>query len=194
MRVLVMGRSAFLVRGLVAELGDHGVDVVGSFRSIRELSTALPASGVEAVVACVPGRAEAVRPCVHALTSVMSEHPTTAMLVLATLPRAWLGGTSRWAQLPAESAATADVLTALARLTALPAAVASAHPRLTAGELRVLDLLAAGLSNDGIAASLGVTLKTVETHVSHVFGKLGLDDHANGTNRRVVAALQWAGY
>lgn len=56
----------------------------------------------------------------------------------------------------------------------------------------MLELLARGLSNDGIAASLGVSLKTVETHVTNVFGTLGLDDRDHTTNRRVVAALRWA--
>ncbi|GAB2989934.1 hypothetical protein GCM10027212_32660 [Actinotalea caeni] len=56
----------------------------------------------------------------------------------------------------------------------------------------MLELLASGLSNDGIAASLGVSLKTVETHVTNVFGTLGRDDRDRTTNRRVVAALRWA--
>lgn len=188
-----MGRSAFLVRGLAAELGDHGVDIVGSFRSVGELSTALPRSGADAVVAALPGKAEAVGPSVHALTSVLSEYPAAALLVLATVPRAWLGATARWGQMPVETAATGDVLAALARLTAVPTTAARDHRRLTAGELRVLDLLAVGLSNDGIAADLGVSLKTVETHISSAFGKLGLQGRDHRTNRRVVAALRWAG-
>jgi LuxR family transcriptional regulator, maltose regulon positive regulatory protein len=44
---------------------------------------------------------------------------------------------------------------------------------LTARELEVLGLLAAGRSNQAIAGELVVTLDTVKKHVGHVLGKLG---------------------
>ena len=44
---------------------------------------------------------------------------------------------------------------------------------LTGRELEVLQLLAAGMSNQGIARQLVVSLDTVKKHVSHVLGKLG---------------------
>jgi DNA-binding CsgD family transcriptional regulator len=45
---------------------------------------------------------------------------------------------------------------------------------LTASELRVASLAAEGRTNREIAQSLFVTIKTVETHLRHVFGKLGI--------------------
>jgi DNA-binding CsgD family transcriptional regulator len=45
---------------------------------------------------------------------------------------------------------------------------------LTASELRVASLAAEGRTNREIAQSLFVTLKTVETHLRHAFGKLGI--------------------
>lgn len=45
---------------------------------------------------------------------------------------------------------------------------------LTAREGEVLALLAQGMSNKQIAATLGLGLRTVESHVSNVLGKLGL--------------------
>ncbi len=192
MRVLVLGRSPFFVRGLVSELADGGIDVVAAVRSVADLAELLP-RGVDAVLAGVPGTPEEIQPRVRAMTSVLAEHPTTALLVLGRAPRVWLASSPRWGCLSLESAATDDVLGALARLTATAPAPRAAHGTLTVGEQRVLDLLATGLSNDGIAAHLGVSLKTVETHVSHVFGKLGLEAHDHTTNRRVVAALRWSG-
>jgi DNA-binding NarL/FixJ family response regulator len=50
----------------------------------------------------------------------------------------------------------------------------SAAPALTARETDVLRLVAQGLPNKQIAAQLGLGLRTVESHVSSVLGKLGL--------------------
>ena len=45
---------------------------------------------------------------------------------------------------------------------------------LTHRELGVLELIADGVSNQGIADALFVTTRTVETHVASIFLKLGL--------------------
>lgn len=49
---------------------------------------------------------------------------------------------------------------------------------LTSAERRVADLAAAGMSNRQIAQHLFITLPTVETHLRHVFGKLGITSRA----------------
>ncbi len=60
--------------------------------------------------------------------------------------------------------------------------------RLTEREREVLALMAEGRSNTAIGDRLSVTVKTVESHIANIFGKLGLhgqqDDH-----RRVLAVL-----
>ena len=49
-----------------------------------------------------------------------------------------------------------------------------AHPRgLTVREQEILDLLSQGQSNEEISASLFISVRTVEHHVSAVLGKLG---------------------
>jgi DNA-binding NarL/FixJ family response regulator len=60
--------------------------------------------------------------------------------------------------------------------------------RLTPREREVLELMAAGNSNQGIADRLVITLRAVEKYVSSIFGKLGLP--ATGSeSRRVLAVL-----
>lgn len=55
-------------------------------------------------------------------------------------------------------------------------AAASAQPRLTRREIEVLALVADGLRNKEVAATLGVTEDTIETHLKNAFGKLGVSD------------------
>jgi DNA-binding NarL/FixJ family response regulator len=60
--------------------------------------------------------------------------------------------------------------------------------RLTRREREVLELMAVGTSNAGIADRLVITQRAVEKYVSSVFGKLGLP--TTGTeSRRVLAVL-----
>ena len=75
----------------------------------------------------------------------------------------------------------------VADLFRAPAAAASAPPALadlTERERDVLDLLAAGASNDAIARRLFVSNKTVRNTVSGIYAKL----HANGRAEAIVKA------
>ena len=64
----------------------------------------------------------------------------------------------------------------------------SGRESLTASELRVLELAAAGATNTEIAQELYVTSKTVETHLTHAYAKLGLA--GRGARNRLSEILQ----
>jgi DNA-binding NarL/FixJ family response regulator len=63
---------------------------------------------------------------------------------------------------------------------------------LTGRERDVLALMAEGRSNPGIGHKLFLSPKTVETHVHHIFEKLGLEA-AEDDHRRVLAVLAYLG-
>lgn len=60
--------------------------------------------------------------------------------------------------------------------------------QLTPREREVLELMAAGSSNQGISDTLVITLRAVEKYVSSIFGKLGLPS-TGSESRRVLAVL-----
>jgi LuxR family maltose regulon positive regulatory protein len=60
---------------------------------------------------------------------------------------------------------------------------------LTSRELQILEMLAAGMSNQAIARQLVVSLDTVKKHVSHVLGKLGAASRTEAVARARQLAL-----
>lgn len=52
---------------------------------------------------------------------------------------------------------------------------------LTPGELEVLKLMAEGRTSKEIATALVLSIKTVETHRTHILGKLGMRDRVDLT-------------
>ncbi|WP_295035344.1 response regulator transcription factor [uncultured Microbacterium sp.] len=62
----------------------------------------------------------------------------------------------------------------------------SPEPRMTEREVEVLELLADGLGNRELAKALFVSEATVKSHLSHIYGKLGVDTRAGA----VAAAIE----
>jgi DNA-binding NarL/FixJ family response regulator len=77
----------------------------------------------------------------------------------------------------------------VAALAAPEAAATAGAERLTPREREVLALLGRGLPNKRIARELGVSEKTVKTHVGHVLGKLGVTDRTQAALHAVRAGL-----
>ena len=70
----------------------------------------------------------------------------------------------------------------LARTEALSAVPARRPPGgMTAREVQVLGLVAAGMTNRSIAAELFLSEKTVARHVANIFTKLGLSSRSAAT-------------
>src|SRR6185437_8291492 len=61
---------------------------------------------------------------------------------------------------------------------------------LTPREREVLERMAEGLSNAGIASRLVITERAVEKHVANIFSKLALPP-SDTDNRRVLAVLRY---
>ncbi|MDP9164496.1 MAG: response regulator transcription factor, partial [Actinomycetota bacterium] len=64
--------------------------------------------------------------------------------------------------------------------------------KLSPREREVLALMAEGRANAGIARKLWLTDRTVETHISNILIKLGINDSDDG-HRRVLAVLTYLG-
>ena len=81
----------------------------------------------------------------------------------------------------------AEARAALAGLGARVPERPAARTLLTAREREVLQLLAQGRSNDAIASTLVVSVRTVERHVENIYGKIGVSGRAAR-----AAATAWA--
>ena len=129
---------------------------------------------------------------------ILSNHASAD--ILARMPSDQLGG---WAYLlKRRTDDIADVVRALhvtrAGDTMIdPTIIAESTPRadvlmnLTAYQLRVLQLLAGGASNDAIAVESGTTTKSVEHAITSILDALRIDARDRTTNARVIAATAY---
>jgi DNA-binding CsgD family transcriptional regulator len=92
-----------------------------------------------------------------------------------------------------EARAAGDVLGSLRARPAWPdhddAAAAAQLPGLTSRESQVLRLLAEGMHNADIAATLTISRRTVERHLSNLYPKLGVSSRAAATRYAVEHSL-----
>ncbi|GAA0900113.1 hypothetical protein GCM10009574_086260 [Streptomyces asiaticus] len=83
-----------------------------------------------------------------------------------------------------------------ARGSGLPTSLVRRHSdpldRLTSRERDVLELMAGGRSNAGIAGALVISESAVAKHINSIFGKLDLPV-AEADHRRVLAVLRFLG-
>ena len=127
-----------------------------------------------------PRRIELAEACEEAAAaSFGSDGRDEAALLVDEAVAIWdeLGATNHIARLDAMARAHG-----VRRRRSRPAAATHGWDALSRKELEVVDLVAEGLSNPAIGERLYISRRTVESHLSHVFTKLGL------ANRAQVAA------
>jgi DNA-binding NarL/FixJ family response regulator len=197
-RVLLADDHPLFLDGLRLLLETAGVQVVGCARDGAELlDLAATADADVAVVDLdMPGLDGA------AVTAALTErHPELGVLVLTmhdddrSVRRALAAGARGYV---VKGAAHGSVVRAVQTVadgdTVLSGDVGrhlltgggasrGVFPELTDREREILDLVARGLGNGAIAAQLHLSLKTVQNHVSNVFGKLDVTSRAEAVAR-----------
>jgi DNA-binding NarL/FixJ family response regulator len=210
-RVALADDAAVLREGLARVLADAGLDVTAQVGTADELLTAIAASPPDVAVVDIHMPPTWTDEGLVATEEIRRRFPEVGVLLLSQYIEADYalrlldGSGAKVGYLLKERVLdVADLISALERVangeTVVDPALAAqliARPReettldrLTPREHEVLALLAEGFTDRGIAERLFVTQNTVETHVRHIIGKLGLPA-APTDNRRVHAVLAY---
>ena len=209
MRVAIAEDSVLLREGLTRLLGDAGFDVIGRFGTADDLLARLPSDPPDVAIVDIRLPPTHTDEGLRAALLIRREHPSVGVLVLSQYVEVGLAMT-----LLADSAEgvgyllkdrisdVKDFLAAVRRVgsggSALDPTIVSTLLRrrrsddpladLTPRERQVLELMATGSSNQGIADALVITVRAVEKYVSTIFGKLGIPT-TGSESRRVLAVL-----
>jgi DNA-binding NarL/FixJ family response regulator len=209
MRVALAEDSVLLREGLARLLGDAGFEVVAQCGTADELL--LKARSYPLDVAILDIRLPPTHndEGLRAALEIRARHPGVAVLVLSQYVELGLA-----MKLLADSAEgvgyllkdrISDVKEFIAAVRRVAAGGSALDPiivstllsrrrsddplsQLTPREREVLELMASGSSNQGIADNLVITLRAVEKYVSSIFSKLGLPS-SGSESRRVLAVL-----
>jgi len=203
--------SAILRDGLAGLLTDRGHDIVAAVGDADALRASVAADPPDVCVVDIRMPPSFTDEGVRAAIALRRSHPDVGVLVFSQYVETryaaeLLAGSPRGVGylLKDRVADVREFVEALQRVgtggTALDPEVVSALlgasrrrdvlDTLTAREREVLERMAEGLSNTGIAAALVVSEGAVEKHIANIFVKLGLPPSENG-NRRVLAVLRY---
>jgi DNA-binding NarL/FixJ family response regulator len=210
-RLAIAEDSVLLREGLARLLGDAGFEVVAQCGNADDLM--LNVNSYEIDVAIVDIRLPPTHndEGLRAALEIRANHPSVGVLVLSQYVELGLA-----MKLLADSAEgvgyllkdrISDVEQFVAAVRRVAAGGSALDPiivstllarrrsddplaALTPREHEVLELMATGSSNQGIADALVITLRAVEKYVSSIFGKLGLPS-TGSESRRVLAVLMF---
>ena len=209
MRIVIAEDSALFREGLAALLADAGHDIVARVPDAVSLMDAVHEREPDLAIIDVRMPPDLTDDGARAATVLRRERPELAIVLLSqhveTSHSVQLVGGGRFGYLLKDRVLDVDdFLDALRRVAAggsaldpevvsrLIGATRADAPMqsLTSRERDVLALMAEGHTNHGIARRLWLSERTVETHVSNVLIKLGLDSTEEG-HRRVLAVLKF---
>lgn len=211
MRVIIADDSVLLRHGVLALLTAAGHDVVAAVADAVELIDAVQRFAPDACIIDIRMPPTHTDEGLKAARAIRTEYPDIAVLVLSQfvdgdyLEELLSDGNSHVGYLLKDALLDGDeLLTALRRVAAggvvvdagLVASLLGTRRanspllRLSPREREVLQLMAEGRTDRSIADELYIGLKTVQTHTSAIFEKLGLGDDPT-SNRRVRAVLTW---
>ena len=211
MRVVLADDAAVLREGLARVLSEAGVEIAAQVSSPEEALDAVDELAPDAAVVDIRMPPTWSDEGLAVAEEIRARFPRVGVLLLSQYTEAeyalrLLDGDAEGIGylLKERVLDVGDLVGALERVTAGetvvdPALVAQLLDRsrvagpldtLTAKEREVLALMAEGLTDRGIADRLFVTPNTVETHVRHIIGKLGLQASPTD-NRRVRAVLAY---
>jgi DNA-binding NarL/FixJ family response regulator len=206
---VVLATDSFLIGdGLAALLSDvPDVKIVGRVRSHDDLSAMVEELAPDAVIISIRTPVVTTMATVEAARRLHADHAALGIVVISDRGNGFAlellrDGASRIAYLLDERVPGIDtVLGALhdvrAGQTVLDPSIVDALvtrrdgiaiDNLTLREVDVLEQIAHGLSNRGIAATFSISVKAVEKYVTVIFRKLELNDQVH-VDRRVTAAL-----
>ena len=209
MRVAIAEDSVLLREGLARLLEEAGFDVVALCENADDLLLKVRSFSPDVAIVDIRMPPTHKDEGLRAALEIKSQHPSVGVLVLSQYVEVGLA-----LKLLAESAEgvgyllkdrisdVKEFVAAVRRVadggsaldpTIVSTLLARQRPddpisQLTPREREVLELMAAGSSNQGIADSLVITLRAVEKYVSSIFGKLGLPS-TGSESRRVLAVL-----
>lgn len=209
MRVAIAEDSVLLREGLARLLGEGGFEVVAQVEDTDDLLLKVRSFRPDVVIVDIRLPPTHNDEGLRAALEIREKHPSIGVLVLSQYVELGLA-----LKLLADSAEgvgyllkdrISDVGEFLAAVTRVANGGSALDPiivstllsrrrpddplaRLTPREREVLELMASGSSNQGIADRLVITLRAVEKYVSSIFGKLGLPSTGN-ESRRVLAVL-----
>ena len=213
LRVAIADDALLLREGIAKVLEDGGIEVVASVGTGDELLEVAARGGLDAAVLDIrmpPSyRDEGIVALEADARAGLDDRRAPALDVRDARVRAARHGRGQRHGLPAEGARlrAADARARgrdrrLRRLGRRPRGRRAARAphrapttrssRLTERERSVLELMAQGYSNGGIAQTLFLGLKTVETHVRSILQKLDLEESPEH-HRRVLAVLTLLG-
>jgi DNA-binding NarL/FixJ family response regulator len=211
MRVVIAEDAAIMREGLVRLIEDRGHEVCAAIADGDGLRAAVAEHGPDIAVVDVRMPPTHTDEGLRAALDLRRDHPDTAVLLFSQYvetsytARLLAGNPAGLGYLLKDRVAdVAEFTEALVRVaaggTALDPEVvrqllgtkrnAGGLSALTQREREVLELMAEGRSNAGIAARLVVSGGAVEKHVAGIFAKLALPP-ADADNRRVLAVLRY---